>query len=294
MKVVTSVSPAAEITLGEPLVWTVRIDHDASDTYSLPEKLDASPLALVAAPQTQRKEGAGLTTTTLRFSFADYLSTEPRIPDIPLRVEGPAGPRVYLVRGQPLQLKSLVKAEGADSAEHAHHGPKPPVDVMVRSLLWLWLLLGGAALVAAAFGLRRYLAYRKRRAAEQPVVQRSPDEEALALLDQLKRTAPWTRGEGRAAIFSLSEIFRGYLGKRLRFNALDLTSDELLTQLRARPLPGLDVAALEEELRWEDLVKFAKVEPQPEECLRAIDGAAALVARTRPVAEPGPAQEKAA
>ena len=49
---------------------------------------------------------------------------------------------------------------------------------------------------------------------------------------ELRQRAPWDKGEGRAAIFELSEIVRVYLGKQLAFNAIDLTSEELLHALR--------------------------------------------------------------
>src|SRR5919204_338236 len=98
-----------------------------------------------------------------------------------------------------------------------------------------------------------------------------------------RRDAPWARGQGRAAIFALSEIVRGYLGARLHFNALDLTSEEFVAELRRRRLIGLDLASLIEEVRWEDLVKFAKLEPTAEECARGIDLAESLIRHTRPL-----------
>jgi len=76
---------------------------------------------------------------------------------------------------------------------------------------------------------------------------------------------------------------RAYLGARLQFNALDLTSEEFVAELHRRRLIGLDLAALIEEVRWEDLVKFAKLEPTAEECLRGIDIAESLIRHTRPL-----------
>ncbi len=282
----TEAQPASEITLGEPVTWTIAIDHDARDTYSLPEKLDPAPLALVGAPTSERKDIAGLTTTTIRVTFADYQSLEPHIPDLVLRIEGPAGERTLTVPGRPLEFHSLIKSEGQGSEEHAHHGPKPPVPVMVRSVLWLWLLLGIAATVLGAVLLQRWIAKRRKdEAASKPALP--ADEEALLRLAALKTQPP-----GRAAIFSLSEIVRAYLGRRLDLNALDLTSDELLVKLHLRRLPGLDLRAFEEDVRWQDLVKFAKVEPLPEEFASSITQAEELVRRTRPF--PRPAETRAA
>jgi hypothetical protein len=186
------------------------------------------------------------------------------------------------VPSQKVRLRSLVAAENAPSAERAHRGPKAPVPVIVRSWLWAWLA-GGLALAAAAVALairfRRLRAARPVPAAPPP----TPEDEAMARLLSLKKRAPWERGLGRPAVFELSEIVRIYLGRRLRFDALDLTTDELIAELRRLRLLGLDLAELMQDLRWQDLVKFAKAEPSSDECVRAIDRAASLVDRTRAV-----------
>ena len=56
---------------------------------------------------------------------------------------------------------------------------------------------------------------------------------------------------------------RRYLGALSGIAALDLTSAELLSALRARAVPGLDLAALERFLALADLVKFARAAPTP-------------------------------
>ena len=134
-----------------------------------------------------------------------------------------------------------------------------------------------------AFFVARKRLGKRTAAAETPAPEAFADDLALQRLADLRADAAWTRGQGRGAIFALSEIVRGYLGARLQFNALDLTSEELVAELRRRRLIGLDLAALIDELRWEDLVKFAKVEPTAEECLAGIDLAESLIRHTRPL-----------
>ena len=113
----------------------------------------------------------------------------------------------------------------------------------------------------------------------------------MARLVALKQRRPWDRGLGRAAVFELSEIVRAYLGRRLRFDALDLTTEELLFELRTRRPSAVDLSELSRELSWQDLVKFAKAEPTPQECEGAIDRAASLVDRTRTAASIAPVAE---
>jgi hypothetical protein len=273
-----------EVALGDHLLARIAVDHDARDVYALPG-FDPAPLAMpqgAPQPQVNREEVKGHARTVFELSLADYGSLEPRLPDLILHVTGPDGERSLTIRGRPLKFRSLVKEEGAASPEKAHHGPKPPVPVLVSSLLWLWILLGLFAAAAAALGVRSWLR-RQRRPKEQFVPRVEFDDLALQQLSALASDAPWKRGEGRPAIFQLSEIVRAYLGARLQFNALDLTSEEFLEELRRRRLMGLDLAELTEELRWEELVKFAKLEPAAEECLRGISRAESMVRHTRPL-----------
>jgi hypothetical protein len=269
-----------EVTLGEPFTVTIRVEHPALDTYALPEALRVEPLLLRAPPKAARMTNGDRAETTFTLPLVILKSLEPRLPAIALLVDGPEGPRQLAVPETPIRLRSLVAEERAQNPEQAHHGPKPPVPLTVRSFLWagvlsaLLLFFGGLYVVRE---LRRRRALRRAPAAPPP----SPEDEAMARLLALKQRRPWDRGQGRMAVFELSEIVRAYLGRRLRFDALDLTSEELLAKLRARRLLGLDLLELSEELSWQDLVKFARAEPSADDCVRAIDRAASLVDRTR-------------
>ena len=273
-----------EVTLGEHIAVRVAIEHHARDVYSLPA-FDPAPLAAPpgsAPPATRREElGAGKARTVFEVTLADYASVEPRLPDLTLAVNGPEGARQLSIRGRPLKFRSLVEEEAQGSAERAHHGPKPPVAAYVPSFLWAWLLL--ALLLAAALLVLWIRRSRTRARAPEALPETLYDDLALERLAALRAQAPWGRGGGRAAIFTLSEIVRAYLGARLQFNALDLTSEEFVAELRRRRLIGLDLADLIEEVRWEDLVKFAKLEPTTEECLRGVDRAELLIRHTRPL-----------
>jgi hypothetical protein len=271
-----------EVSLGEHVAVSIAVEHDARDVYTLPG-FDPTPLAVpqgAPQPRMRREElASGRVRTVFELVLADYATLEPRLPDMTLLVSGPEGPRQVSLRGRPLKFRSLVQEEGQGAADRAHHGPKPPVPVMVRSLLWLWLLLG---LLAAAAAAALLLRYRRRPRLPAPETLLAFDDQALERLVALRNDAPWKRGEGRAAIFVLSEIVRGYLGERLQFGALDLTSEEFLAELHHRRLIGLDLAELTEEVRWEDLVKFAKLEPTEDECLRALSRAESMIRHTRP------------
>ena len=280
------------ITLGEPFTLTISIEHPSLDTYALLPALPVAPLALRGPPQISRAKSGDHARTTFTIPLADYRTLEPQIPALTLAVDGPDGPREFTLPPQPLELRSLVAEERAPTLERAHHGPKQPVPVVVRSFLWAFI---GGALVLAAIGLYGWSRYRKYRAAllAAPAPPPTAEEEAIGRLVSLKRRAPWERGLGRAAVFELSEIVRDYLGKRLQFPALDLTTDEVVDQLKRRRILGLDLAGLQEDFAWQDLVKFAKAEPAALDCVQAIDKAASLVDRGRGFLPTAASQESA-
>jgi hypothetical protein len=268
------------IALGDPFTLTISIEHPSLDTYALPQSLSLAPLTLRGPPQVSRAKAGDHARTTFTIPLADYRTLEPQIPALTFAVDGPDGPREFSLPPQPLELRSIVAEERAPTVERAHHGPKQPVAVVVRSFLWAWI---AGALVLGAAGLYGWTRYRKHREAllAAPPPPPTAEEEAMGRLSSLKRRAPWERGLGRAAVFELSEIVRDYLGKRLQFPALDLTTDEVVEELKRRRILGLDLAGLRDDFAWQDLVKFAKAEPAAEDCVRAIDRAASLVDRAR-------------
>jgi hypothetical protein len=272
-----------EVTLGDPILVRISVTHDPRDVYAL-SGFDPAPLAVPqgAVPRRVQREEApgGRVRTVFEMTLVDTSTLEPRLPDFTLAVTGPQGPRQLSIRGRPLKFRSLVQEENQGAPDRAHHGSKPPVPVIVRSLLWLWVVLGVAGLVLGVVLMRRAA----RRRALRPASIAPPetyDELALRRIHELRETAPWKRGEARAAVFLVSEIVRGYLGERLRFNALELTSEEFLAELHRRRLLGLHLDQLIDEVRWEDLVKFAKLEPSGEECLRALERAESMIRHTR-------------
>ena len=287
----TAVVDKPKIAIGEPFTLTVEATHAAADTVSLPDPLTIGDLALRGPVSVSRTPGpeAGRATTRFTVPLVDLKTLSPRVPEVALRLDGPGGPRQTTAKATALSLASLIDADGKPSKEKGPRPPKRPVSIAVRSYLWVGVLAGLAALAGllyAASILGKRARERHRIAAIPPPL--TAEEQALARIMDLKRRAPWRTGQGRAAIYELSEIVRGYLGTRLGFGAVDLTSEELLAELRRRRILGLDLAELTEELSWEGLVKFARLEPTAAECEEALVRAAELVERTRPLPEPLP------
>lgn len=156
-----------------------------------------------------------------------------------------------------------------------------------------WLLAG----ILLALLIAAITAWWVRKQLRKPVpgaeeIKRLPWEEALAELEEIRRSPLLVEGPYSELYDRASDVVRKYLGARygfsgLGFDGLDTTTDEMLTLLkRVRPhVPSLDVVrAFLEEC---DLVKFARVEPSRFACGDALQKAEEIIRATTP-ATPAP------
>ena len=161
------------------------------------------------------------------------------------------------------------------------------MPVLVRSFLWLWIpgvLLGIAALLL----LRRRLLARRSRAGEAPAPVVQFDDLALDRLAPLRAPRPGP-AEKVAPPSSSSRRSCAATGEPAPVQRPGLDQRRVPGRAAAAPPDGPGISpSLIEEVHWEDLVKFAKLVPTAEECLRGIDQAESLIRHTRPLrAEPG-------
>ena len=144
-------------------------------------------------------------------------------------------------------------------------------------------LLGGVLLVAMIGWLLL-----RRPPRERAVPMRSADEIALEALHALRAEDLLARGESERFYDSLSAIVRTYVEGRFEIHAPERTTDEFLRAARQeREIEPHDRNALGAFLRAADLVKFARVQPDPDEGNEALDLAVAFVERTRRSVVPG-------
>jgi hypothetical protein len=77
----------------------------------------------------------------------------------------------------------------------------------------------------------------------------------------LKEKRLWQQGLIKQFYSEATEIFRRYIENRYRQEALEQTTDEIVSGLLRLKMPGDLVGRAEETLRRADLVKFAKQVP---------------------------------
>jgi hypothetical protein len=272
--------------VGDAITLTVTAVGPRTTPVNLPAGLELAPFSLLDRRDSEKDIGDGRMSRSFVLTIAAYEPGEVSIPAVQVTYLA-AGGEPRSVRSQPIPIKitSLI----ANEPEPQLKDNAGPVTVMEENRIPLYVAGGvGAAALGGLVALvirRRILARRASRPAPPP---RPPHEIALERLDRLAAAGFPADGDFRAFYFELSEIVRGYLGPRYAFDSVELTTEELVDELRRRAPRGLVLAEVEGWLASCDLVKFAKVAPTSMEARGALETGIRLVESTRPRLAPAP------
>jgi len=129
---------------------------------------------------------------------------------------------------------------------------------------WVWVVLGLIILVGVISSIL-YLRNRNKSLNEEEKPKLSPHDHAYQRLANLNNQKLWQQGKVKEFYIELSDTIRIYLEERYKFNALELTTDEILSHLKFIDISTSSKAMLTEILKKADLVKFAKQKPEGNE-----------------------------
>jgi len=267
--------------VGDPIRISVITVAKAGVPVNLPGSFDLGPFSLLGREETiEQNLGDGRVRREFVFKAAAYEPGEVEVPSIEVTYLGPAG-EVKTVRTAPLPIKiaSLI----ANEPEPALKDAATTVSVMEENRIPLYA--GGALLAAGLGALITFFIVRKLRArrGDRPGPPPRPAHEiALERLDRLGALGFLENADNRPFYFAVSEVIRDYLGARYGFDSLELTTDELIAELRRHAGREMILAEIQGWLSACDLVKFAKISPTAGEARGTLESAIRIVKATRP------------
>jgi hypothetical protein len=130
-----------------------------------------------------------------------------------------------------------------------------------------------------------YIIWKKSR--QEPVIPQKeeppvpPHITALQKLDKIKAEKLWQKGDVKDFHIRLTDVLREYIEKRFGLNAPEMTSDEIIGEVKYKPAVQPVIAELSQTLRLADLVKFAKTKPLPNENEQSLINGYAFVEQTK-------------
>jgi hypothetical protein len=279
------------VHVGDVLTLVVTAISRRAVPVNLPGTLELGAFTVLDRKESETDLGDGRVRHEFTLLIAAYEPGEREIPAIEVTYLGKGGDvRTARTAPVPLKITSLI----ANEPEPALKDAAAPVTVLEEN----WVLIYVAAgLVAALLGaLITWLVVRRLRArvAARPGPPPRPAHEiALEKLDRLGQYGFLEDADNRPFYFSVSEVIREYLGARFGFDSLELTTDELVAELKrtGKGELGIFEGEITGWLASCDLVKFAKISPTVEEARGALETAIRIVTSTRP--RPAPVEAAA-
>ena len=260
------------LTVGDPVLLNVRIVRESGDAVALMQNEGfLAPFEVRRrVPPAVRETPDGRVEETLAFELAVYRPGSVEVPSLALQVRTAEGDSGLISTGPIPVLVQSVRPPGMTDIRDV----KPPVDIDAGIPAWFWIAVAALIGLVAAF---MWYWKRRRRKSEvdpprPPVVW--PDEVAKILRMRLVE-----KGALKRFYSLLSEVMRRYLEDRVRVDAMECTTQELVRDLRRVPVGETEIAALERLLSEADLVKFAKFRPGDEVALGAADSVLDLMRR---------------
>ncbi len=175
-----------------------------------------------------------------------------------------------------LTVQTVILEEGAELKDI-----KQPMEAPIGwSDIWPWLL-GILLFVLIVLLLKKYV-FNKKEAIKtaKPRVIIPADIIALQQLTKLDEAKVWQAGNIKQYYTEISEIIRRYTEDRFNFIALELATDEIISELKSK-VNNEQLASITILLQRADLAKFAKSKPDENDNKESMQLAKHFVGQTK-------------
>lgn len=143
-----------------------------------------------------------------------------------------------------------------------------------------WAILLVLALIAGGIFLWRRLRSGAPLLPKKP--QKTPYEIAISALNALKSRKLWETGHEKEYYTDLTDILRRYLDGRFGIQAMEMTSNEIMSRLADLSRQDVPRDKMRDILDMADFVKFAMVRPLPDDNVALYRNAVDFVESTKP------------
>jgi len=253
---------SSQYLIGDYVKLAVTVTSKPEARYSFPAIKDSlAPLEFISKDTVISKTLAdGRNESEYHFTFAAYDSADFYIHSftIPYTIAKDTGR--YSVKTDSLFI--TVRRIAVDTSAEIKD-IKPPIKEPFNWLLLLFIVVGVALFIVAAYFIyKKYFKNRKKEIVE-PVIVKTPYEIAYERLKSLEERKLWQAGEIKEYHSEITDIIRRYFEAVFHIPALEETSGEIIIHLKNANAPWAMIATTDEFLSNADMVKFAKFTPLP-------------------------------
>ena len=255
---VTTALDTTRIKIGAEFKLTLKASVDTSARVVFPNLKNIGALEVIRSYPIDTIRNNDRYELVKKYGLTQFDSGKYTIPRVPILINKKpflsdsllvevANVKVDTLQQKMYDIKDIVAAE-------SHWGNR------WKYLLAIIILTGVGALVYW------YLKKKQQKSIEEEVYK-TPIEKATSLLTILEKKELWQNGEIKEYYSELTDIARNYIEEAIEIPAMESTTSELITALRAASvkkkmtLSQETIENLERVLKQADLVKFAKSKP---------------------------------
>ncbi len=280
----------SEMTIADRLHLTITIEVDENYEIEWPRLNDKLARFGIVDDHTTPPEWIGSNKKKMSRSYVlePFLSGDYIIPAMKIHFwkTGEKGREDHELETE--EIKITVKSILPENFNDIHfHDIQPPVEMPVFPLIWIWAacIMG----IGCLAGVVVWMASKGRRhRPPEGKAPLSPHEKAFDELDKLMARNLIERGEIRLFYYEITRIIRKYIEDRFGINAPEQTTEEFLERIRTdNEFPEPYRALLKNFLMHCDLVKFAALQPAPEDIENTVNSCKEFIIQTR-IKETGP------
>lgn len=252
-----------QIIIGEQTKVRLQVSMEAGQHASFPLYKDTLVRGVeivdIAKPDTQQLNDGRRVLVTQEYTITSFDSALYYLPPMVVTVDNKA----YSSRALALKVYSVVVPIDSLNPEQ-FFGPK---DVVQPPFVWSdWYVSMACILLFVPFLL--LLIYLVKRICDnKPIIRKvkvepklPPHQTAMQEIERIKSEKVWQKGMPKEYYTELTDTLRKYIKERFGFNALEMTSGEIIEKLMEFNDKEA-IADLRELFQTADLVKFAKHHP---------------------------------
>ena len=278
----------AVATTGDIIEYTITIKYPDTIDVSIPEQgSEIAGFRIIDFGRHKPTTEGTLNVVSLWYKLRGDLVGSYILPKttIPYRVKDSREPKPQTIETSEIfvEIQSVLPQDGTATDIR---DLKPLRKIERPTPLWVW-----GALTAVVIAILAWFFWRRNKilaSVEPPPIP--PHDQAYAALNALRETDFSDPERIRHYFFALSEVLRTYIEGRFSMNATDLTTEELLPQIRTElPIPSELKDQLANFLSRCDGVKFAGVSATESDIEQVYESALSFVEATVPT--PSPTEE---
>lgn len=277
---------ADSVSVGDRVPLWLSITHpDSMRFLPLEARRSTGDVHLLGGEKKEGEAKEGVVEDTLFGWVVPFKTGVITIPPIRAFYETTSGARGSVDSDSSSVYVRSILPENAQDIRPLKPNISAPSDVVSYILMGL---LACILIAVVVFAVRLSRRWRKKLPVSEPRVPSRPAHEiAFEELEKIASLNLLSQSRFKEYYTFLSETLKRYIGNRFAFETLDLTTFELVIEIRQRDIPNPAAGDFRSFLERSDLVKFAKFVPAYDEMESAIEVVRELVERTmaRPTEE---------